>query len=104
VGGDFNGNVTYLGVEHHVVLYSYKQTVRTVSHNYLLSKLFHCHQHGNYMFRFDIHERISDCSNKSYDEETCVKLDMLVLNFLSSTVISDWSSALLKLLELLQLR
>ena len=73
--------MTYLRVEHHVVLYFYQQTVRTVRHGYLLSKLFHCHQHGSYVFRFDIHEGISVCSNKSYEEETYVKLDMFILNF-----------------------
>ena len=59
--------MTYHRVEYHVVLYFYKQTVKTARHNYLLSRLFHCHQHGSSIFPFDIHEVISGCSNKSYE-------------------------------------
>jgi len=43
--------------------------------------MLHCHQHGNNIFRFDIQKVISGCSNKSYEEDTYVKLDRFILNF-----------------------
>jgi len=43
--------------------------------------MLHCHQHGSHIFRFDIHEGISGCSNKSYEEDTYVKLDRFILKF-----------------------